>query len=161
MATANRSLGEAWKVYNSACKSIEAAVVLEENHGSVQEALKHYKTAITALDRALTSPAVKGSNSQDMIEVRSKMKKYRDLAAERCVVLTKPQTSSAPVTTRKILPPAAQRSNSEAKSTAFEKLKKYDQALVGKILDDVLTDCSQVSFDDIGTHIPLLPSIAL
>ncbi|VDM00868.1 unnamed protein product [Schistocephalus solidus] len=60
MATANRSLGEAWKVYNSACKSIEAAVVLEENH----------------------------ANSQDMIEVRSKMKKYRDLAAERCVVLT-------------------------------------------------------------------------
>ncbi|VDN24118.1 unnamed protein product [Dibothriocephalus latus] len=88
MATANRDLDEALKVFKSACKSIEAAVALEENHGSVQEALKHYKAAITALDRALTSPAVKGSNSQDMVEVRAKMKKYRDLAAERCVILS-------------------------------------------------------------------------
>ncbi|KAL7061417.1 hypothetical protein AAHC03_0302 [Spirometra sp. Aus1] len=150
MATADRALSEAWKVYNSAYKSIEAAVVLEESRGSVQEALKHYKVAITALDRALSSPAVKGSNSQDMMEVRSKMKKYRELAAERCVILSRPRSSAASSSTRKIPPPAAKRSIVEAKGTAFEKLKKYDQALVGKILDDVLTDCSQVSFDDIA-----------
>nr|VZI16603.1 unnamed protein product [Spirometra erinaceieuropaei] len=150
MATADRALSEAWKVYNSAYKSIEAAVVLEESRGSVQEALKHYKVAITALDRALSSPAVKGSNSQDMMEVRSKMKKYRELAAERCVILSRPRSSTASSSTRKIPPPAAKRSIAEAKGTASEKLKKYDQALVGKILDDVWTDCSQVSFDDIA-----------
>ncbi len=32
----------------------------------------------------------------------------------------------------------------------MERLKKYDKAIVSKILDDVLTDCSKVSFDDIG-----------
>ncbi|VDD74442.1 unnamed protein product [Mesocestoides corti] len=127
MATSCSVLQLAKTDFKAACKYIESGVEVEENGGDPKDAIAFYRDGIKLLENALSRPSVKNANLPNNHDAPKQQTQ-------------KPTTNKA-----HSLP-----SKEDIKSAAMSKLKKFDKAILSRVFDDVLTDPSDITFDNIA-----------